>query len=391
MENANHNIDDFFRERLGDYTETPPPAVWNDLQQSLATKTPPLGHFSANLLNYLILATTVIGVTLLSLRYLNSSNKQESSVQIVAQTTSEATQQPTGSAVAFSVPGTPVGAPQAAAKEENAQTSEKTEQNRLEPAKASTDQGTTVPLSNGQQTGNTQKSVLTANNAHNVQRSGNVLKNSTTVYSAGNKSVSGSSLPIVSSQSDAGMSATGSNTSIPLQMPGSTNNAEVASANTAVEQPGTVFSSSGITPVENNSGESRNGEAKSPAKTFKEVQSGAPANSEIPAGANSEKKNKFGAKDKWEIWANAGLEKSGGNMAYGSVIAPSIQFNVSNRFSVSAQPGIRTQVIASHKLSGNQTYYPVNNDGSIILADSTPVIGYPDTNIIGWIRDHKWE
>src|SRR6185312_15516017 len=40
MRKEGKNIDDFFKEELGNYTETPPPAAWDALEKKLATAPP---------------------------------------------------------------------------------------------------------------------------------------------------------------------------------------------------------------------------------------------------------------------------------------------------------------------------------------------------------------
>jgi len=39
MEENKRHIDDFLRDELGNYTETPPPAVWDDLEKRLDART----------------------------------------------------------------------------------------------------------------------------------------------------------------------------------------------------------------------------------------------------------------------------------------------------------------------------------------------------------------
>ena len=44
MEENSKKIDDLFKEELGSYTETPPPAVWGRLEKRLGAVPPPPGR-----------------------------------------------------------------------------------------------------------------------------------------------------------------------------------------------------------------------------------------------------------------------------------------------------------------------------------------------------------
>ncbi len=66
MKKQRKNIDDFFKEELGSYTETPPPAAWDALEKKLIN-TPPKGpRFGYNWLGYtvVLLLLATLGVSL---------------------------------------------------------------------------------------------------------------------------------------------------------------------------------------------------------------------------------------------------------------------------------------------------------------------------------------
>ena len=94
MKNYRKHIDDFFREKLGWYSETPPPDVWDDLDGRLDTLKPIVRHFPYRVLWHFAIVSgiLVLGVSMASKIYHNQSNSSNSQIAAnisnVPQTTS---------------------------------------------------------------------------------------------------------------------------------------------------------------------------------------------------------------------------------------------------------------------------------------------------------------
>ena len=63
MKNSEKNIDDFFREELGGYTETPPPALWDALEKKLVATPAPASRLPYHWLAYLAVLLITVGTS----------------------------------------------------------------------------------------------------------------------------------------------------------------------------------------------------------------------------------------------------------------------------------------------------------------------------------------
>src|SRR5262249_18299859 len=60
MEHTEKNIDDLFRDELGDYAETPPPAAWGALEKKLKAVPPGASGFSGKRIGYIAMLCILV-------------------------------------------------------------------------------------------------------------------------------------------------------------------------------------------------------------------------------------------------------------------------------------------------------------------------------------------
>jgi hypothetical protein len=115
----------------------------------------------------------------------------------------------------------------------------------------------------------------------------------------------------------------------------------------------------------------------------------APITLNMPAtDTNLQKKRRM---QKLELGVKSGYESGfSASSANKWVIAPYIQYNISSRFSLMAQPALKESNAAASQLSGHSTYYRAYNDKYRILDSiATIVVSPTGTSLVpGWKRDY---
>ena len=394
MSNTNQNIDDLFRGRLGDYSETPPPEIWKGLEQKLVTKKIPTGHFATHLFNYLILATTVVGITLFALY-----NYNKTSVSAAAQFTSEAPKQETENQTANTgSTGNVVTTRNTTLAQDNSGSASTNAVSDNEGSQASaSDISKTASVATVQRGVSGASSDVKSNHDNTVGQASKVTSKKAVAYNQvhthanrvfnavegilqnnNNHNLHGS-VPD-EPKTNRATSVLNSSTQVNAGIAGNGKPAGINDATTTASRddaPTTAHLQA------------------APVKTFSDEQTTGSGNKESLAKVNvpGAGRNKYmGVTDKWEVWIHGGVEKSQSNLVYGTVIAPSVQYNVTGRMSIAVQPGMRTQVIDTRKIQGSQSFYSANNDGKATLSDSSFALIYSggDSWDTGVFRNYKY-
>ena len=358
MKKSTKHIDDLFKEELGNYAETPPPAGWDALEKRLGTAATPL--IPARWLGYVVVASllVVVGTTV-------AVNKYNSEKQQLAQTETGLTK--------ISTP---------AAQEEGIAGSKADNENNT----AVNENNTAVSSGTGAAANGTTESVGTPLTEHNIagnnqigaQSVGNSSKR-TVIYNSSGKPVTKVSStnknngPVFAATDQPG----GASRPDGLQTVGSSKDNEwnagsIANGNQQAATKGTQ--------AENNPAVLNAGTANSTSDAQTEQKKDSAGKKKMTiARVVPPKPKKQRTVNLFEAGIKGGYETGFNNDAAKKiVVAPYLQVNVSDRLAIVLQPSVKTSFLNTRRIGTPASYYDVNPDGkSAQSGSSTPI------NIIG--------
>ena len=350
MENHEKNIDDLFREELGGYTETPPPAVWDSLQKKLA-KTPQGLRWSDRRIWYVAILCLILMLSIPAIRNLTplgqSGNKTVASNENAL--TSAANNE------APSVKGTD----NANATAENNQPS-----NNNTPDAQQT--GNTNPKNSGNDNTKTNTPATPANKANNA--SAVTGTRSTKGENISDKKTQNKSAAAAKTQSHNKRKSGGKNTN-------NTFNNAIASSSVVNRstQPEHIYNSSLSKPAPAEEVASETNAASTPAKDNDANTTAKPQAANNNTATNNKAPYKNEPKkmpkpefDRWEAGVKAGYERGFDNDgSKKAVVSPYLQFNLSPKFAIMTQPAYKYASLDSRRIGNTRTYYKENSDSSV--------------------------
>ena len=319
MKSFRKHIDDFFREKLGSYTETPPPDVWDALDKRLDTlvphvKAPGTGPGGYHWLWHFAMVSTilVVGVSLTKkLRTSPAAQQAVVSEQVAAQP-----QQAIPVAVA-----TAAQTPQSA-------------NNATETTNGQPENNNIKPETSG-------KSVA-------------VQAGKTTMYQAKG----------TTQQVRPGKHQT-------KQVP-----ATIGGKTAAGEYVPQAFAANSNEVVQAAQGKLDNTDEVVAKQTKKDELKPEPAKKEIlpikKPEIEEKPKSKKPSFNRFEAGVKGGYETGFTNDAASKVtLSPYVQFNITSRISLMTQPAIKYAMLRKHDVGSAQTYYQINEDGAVTTNNST--------------------
>ncbi len=339
------NLDELFKDGLGDYTEAPPPAAWGAFEKKLDAAPPKGGRIAYRRILLLMLA----GVMLLSIPV----------VKMLPGLSGTGNEAP--------APATETGA---ATVDNNTPAS---------PDEAVND-GT------GGITDNTQNEQ-TANNKDEQNATGNEYTDIHKEQPNSGETPHESGRTGKRQSNTIAMNLSGHTRSNPTNRPTKNDrNRTNLQANTNEreenEEMKTVYQSdlSKPAPVEaTKDNEAEVNEQEEPkAKPATEITKIATGNKEDKNAAAKKIKPPKPKFNKWEAGVKAGYERGFDNDAAKKiVVSPYLQYNVSPRFSVMLQPGIKGAEISNRRIGTPKGYYKINNDAAVSrTVDSNVIIPF---------------
>ncbi len=356
MENHQKNIDDLFREELGGYTETPPPAAWEALEKKLG---PAAGGFRVPGKRIWYAALLVL-VLLLSIPALRNSSLFEGNKERNSLASNENT--------------VPVN--QHAAGTPGTNQSNNNPPIDSSAIKPSTNNST--PLANN----NPDKRSKNINNDNGNNANNN---NTPAPVTANTNSLSKNN----ASSKPARHESTPGKEQKALQVNSYNNGntlSEAVASKTNDNKPGNtgsqtenIFNSSLTNPAPAAADEATTDPATNDVKPAakepgKEPLAKAGNNAKTKPGVPPKKKEQF---NKFELGIKAGFERGFDNDgAKKVVVEPYLQYNLSPKFAIMIQPAIKGAAIEKRRIGTPQSYYKLNDD-TVVSRDRR------DANIIG--------
>ena len=365
MQHNNKNIDDIFRERLGNYTETPPPAEWNNIQQQLAGAKPTLTQFTLKWFNYIFIASLAVGVTFYaSKKYLTTTPSQEivvnNNVEKITGTNSSLDNNSTVNETKTNIQeqtGNNQTTNKVESKNKNTESKTVTENNKKNTANSSTSLHTNNQKSQIIASGSIAKRKLNYKNINDIYKNSNV--------SATNGNGNGTAIPATEAKVEKGSEVENS-----IEPNATTDRFEKGNS---------------VNIVKNNNEKVVNSLVKEEPvaiETFKKQEK-----LPLPISKIESTKEEKGIKktpfEKWEYGMKIGYEKSDDkNASRSNILAPFMQYNLTKRFSLLIQPGIKSTTVNTKNLQGIQSFYKVNKDGHYKLTDSSLALVIVDSSIV---------
>ncbi len=117
----------------------------------------------------------------------------------------------------------------------------------------------------------------------------------------------------------------------------------------------------------------------------------APSKPKVDAIVNKKTKQHSKPEYRWEAGVKAGYETGFNNdAARKGVISPYLQYNISSRWAVMLQPSVKSAALNSRRIGAPQTYHKIN-DSKVTLVDSLPVyLGEDLGNVAFWKRNYAY-
>jgi hypothetical protein len=344
MSNYRKHIDNFFREKLGNYRETPPPDVWEQLEGRLDGLAP-VPTVSYKWVWHLAVISVIVflGVSV-GKRYVNPGTENHTAVVAGA----EVSRNITGD----NIPAVPAASTKTV---ENGMTGTNTEPVQTEAANNVPENNTKTAHKDNLQ--NTHLALNSSKTQNGARKGGNKITLSNQ-HKNGNKNST-------INNKNAGSGKLVGNL---------VNTDNIYNATTTYSKPAPA--------EETNNDQNTNA---SPNTTLSVVESAAtPAKKEtaktpsVVAAKNSKTKNRP-AFPRFEAGVKVGYEGGFTNDAAQTVVlSPYLQFNLSPKFALMVQPALKYATLRNKELGTPQTYYSINEDGRVVLNsvdDQTIVIG----------------
>ena len=396
MEKNKKNIDDLFKEELGNYAETPPPAVWDALEKRLDAK-PPIGPGSSRWGRYFFIASVVavLGVSLLKVSgKLHSGDRQTAAnTNAIAATENNTGTNNDNKNTAITIAAS-VSSVNSNTNPENANTSSN---NQVTATNAAAD-GT---ISDNSIASNAAPVVGKHNNSGNISAAGegnNGTKGGNKLADNGN-SAAGNSRPTRHGRANANRTA-GNNVAASNNTPGSAarnrrhgkqggvnfvtnDNSQSESArvnNATVKTDESHYSSSApkIAAITESNPAPVTEEPPALPGTFKETITEPIKQAVTNNGLKKTPELKGVPMPKiarLEAGIKAGYEGGfNSNAANKVVVSPYIEYKVGDKISVMVQPSIKYAHTTPQKLSGTLSFYKENNDSASGINVKAPVI-----------------
>jgi hypothetical protein len=355
MNRNNKYIDDLFKEELGNYTETPPPAIWDRLEKKLDSK-PPKGTgrpyrklWYFGVLSFMLLLTTFVAKQLLD----NPSTgiKQFSSKEI------------TGSKANMTEAG-------------NRPRTNDVQAGNEKVTSAVTNNEKNDNLAASDKNLNNNQSSLSSTNTTN----GILSKRNTDKYAGNNDNVArnkktGNTAINKHNKNKSAKTARKEKTDKYLAY---NNKSNKSGPNTEEEQPENEYGGSATDKIV------KDGNTNSTAKQKEDLP--AVAKKETPAIVKKEnaKNNepKFMPKPKFkrfEAGIKAGYETGFDNDAAKKVVVtPYVQYKITSKLAIMLQPAVKSSYLSSKRIGGPKSYYKINSDSNIAIVSSYPLFSLPD-------------
>ncbi len=394
MKNSEKNIDDLFREELGGYTETPPPALWDALEKKLDATPAPVARLPYHWLAYLAVLLITVGTSFyLYTRHTSGSNSGNGNVLLADNVVTNSINVANSNTSHSTSPNTN-GTQIAKGNESNSPIEQNTTNNNpaTETNNAGDNQETAIANSN---TTTNNSKVLNA-----APKKGGVLENSYNKLEKLSKQTPANRLHkgIAGNKKQNNTLVTGANTNTPnvaadnlvAGVTGANNNKQGGPNNNGNEL------ATDNNPSNNKVLQDAKTGAKKDVETKKELANKPKAES-IPAAKPVVKKvqPKYA---KFEAGIKSGYERGFDNTSAQKIVGSVyLQYNISPKLSLMVQPGVKESYLNSMRVGKQANYYQVPDgsktmDGVRTGADSTAMVVVPNIGPQGllWIRNYYY-
>jgi hypothetical protein len=413
LKNYRKHIDDFFREKLGRYRETPPSDVWDDLEGKLDILKPYVPKPPVRWLWHLSLVSliAVLGVSL-TRKFMSTPKESQPAVE---QTTVTATQ-PTQTAQSPSVAGEQQaaangsGAPDQAdmAVAGAANSVNGTTNNVAAESKVGNSIGNTSADEHGNANNGGANNAAYAHVGSAKQRAAGEVKYSTQDVSAAIEAnrvaadansaarranmTSGTSVFTAATHNNGnGNRALTTATRKTQFSAGNTDNAakSVAKATendnvVSVSAPGQINAGAIQQQVNTGAQAPANADAAKDAAAKAKAKQKELAAADVKKQAEKEqdKQNKKHGAKHFDFGVKGGYEMGiGSQLANKWVIAPYVQYHLSSKVALMTQPGVKYATIADRSVGSAASYYAVNQDGKVVQGATTISVKVIGSNV----------
>jgi hypothetical protein len=349
MENHEKNIDDLFREELGGYTETPPPAVWESLQKKLA-KAPQDARFSDRRIWYIAILCLILILSIPTVREITSSLLSGSKTVALNE---NAISTPSGTKAGIAVTENKVA-----------------DNNNNLPSNTNQTENTTAPANTSNNNKESKVSETAINNVSDKSRTPSPgSKSFKKAQIIPNKKQQNSTASVTKTYSHNKHKSGGSNGGNIFDntfgnVPGS-----LSKENTSSQPDQNIYNSSLSKPApaeeQTNEATTTTDKPKENATTKPQSKNNNDATNKV-TNKNEPKKMLKPKFNRWEAGVKAGYERGFDNDASKkAVVSPYLQYNLSPKFSIMAQPAFKYASLGSRRIGNAATYYKENNDSSV--------------------------
>ncbi len=353
MKNTQKHIDDFFREKLGSYSEAPPADAWQELDSKLDTLAPQavptsplrwLGHVG------MVSLIAVLGFSLLPQFFGGSDNNKE---------TKAANEQTVGKSEISSVPvagqAANTGTPVVTGTETTGITGN---DNGTNNNGNNTNNQTIVPAAqNDEASAQNGGSGSMKNAAAKEAGSGSANNN------AGKEKATGNSKKQQNSRVAPGKKEKGNATNNDRRVAARQDNYNSSLDAELLQQP-IGDKQSSIQNQLNSTSPATTVAAAKPVAALTTEKVNLPIENKKEAPVVKKPRPVF---DRWEAGVKGGYERGfGGNAATKYAIAPYLQFNLSPKMAIMVQPAAKYANAPERTIGAVQSYYKVNNDGKVV-------------------------
>jgi len=361
MNKYRKHIDQFFREKLGNYRETPPPDVWDDLEQRLdGLAAAPKPSAPGKWMWHVAIVSVILfmGVSAVKKYYTAGSNTNKP----MAANESATSNTP----VSRSTASTTTAAAQSATNATNNVTAATTSQPTAS-GNNDNSNGNSINNNNNPKTNSATAQLLPSNSISNHQ---NPSTNKATA-SHNHRYYAAAAHNRTSGKTNANRNAYASNTYNTAIARNSHNNklSNPAPEEETTEGGANASPNTTLSVVDNKPKDSKN-----PTQAITE--------NKKPSAVNNLKKNKPSFA-RIEAGIKTGFE--GGftsDAATKFVVSPYLQYNLSPKIAVMVQPAVKAANLRSHDLGSPISYYQANNETSVLTMQITPSV-----NVKGPVRD----
>jgi hypothetical protein len=358
MNKYRKHIDQFFREKLGNYRETPPPDVWDDLEQrldGLAAAPKPAAPGGRWMWHVAIVSVILFMGASAVKKYYNSAVTANTDKAVAVNQSANT--------------GIPVTGNNA-----NSTTSE--------PTTAASSQPATENAVNDNNTDN-------SSNNYNNQNSNTAIAQNLHTGSTNNNNHQNHSKTTVNGAKKGTAAATHNRTSGKTNK--NTNNAYVKNTYSSSTTPSTYNNTLSNPATEEAANENRPN--ASPNTTLSVVSK--PEDPKNPTKKDITENKKTGTQNhnlkktkpsfaRIEAGIKTGFESGfTTDAAYKFVVSPYVQFNLSPKFAIMAQPAVKATMMQSHNLGTPTSYYKINSETSELTTNSS----VPNTVSVGSTTD----